>query len=159
MLRKPRGDRPQQPRREGCRPDAAAREVPWVWLRPPGRPAPKSASPGLFLPSSLSLTKSQQLLGERTEPLSITKECGFTHRNVGSSQAIDAMHVLTELGTVPFPVFIVIRDKQIGVYHFMQEGLKQETITLVEGAFEIKTHFLTLPGVLTFFGSQAALRC
>lgn len=60
--------------------------------------------------------------------MNITDACGFTYRDVGSRQAIDAMHVLTELGTVPLPVFVVVRDKQIGVYHFMQEGLKQKTI-------------------------------
>lgn len=41
----------------------------------------------------------------------------------------------------------------------MQEGLQQQTITLVYGAVEANMHFLTLPGALTFFGSQAPLRC
>ena len=42
------------------------------------------------------------------------------------------------------------------MYHFMQESLKQKTITLIcYGASENKNAFLTLPGVLTFFGSQA----
>lgn len=78
--------------------------------------------------------------------LSITSVCGSTYRNVGSRQAVDAMHVLTKLGTVSFPVFVVVRDKQIGVYHFMQEGLKQKAITLVYGVFHIEMCFLFLPG-------------
>lgn len=96
----------------------------------PPRPASQlpQASPGqpsrqyLFSPF---LTRSQERLREVT--VTITDACGSTYRDVGPRQAIDAMHVLTKLGAVPFPVFIVVSDKQIGVYHFMQEGLKQKT--------------------------------
>lgn len=33
------------------------------------------------------------------------------HRYIGSSQAIDAMHMFTKLWAVPLPVFIIISDK------------------------------------------------
>lgn len=33
------------------------------------------------------------------------------YRYIGSSQAIDAMHMFTELWAVPLPVFIIISDK------------------------------------------------
>ena len=68
--------------------------------------------------------------------------CGFIYRYIGSCQTIDAMHMLTKLWTMPFPIFIIISDKQIGMYHFMQEGLKQKTITLIcYGASENKNAF------------------
>lgn len=37
--------------------------------------------------------------------------CGFIYRYIGSCQAIDAMHMLTKLWTMPFPIFIIISDK------------------------------------------------
>ena len=43
---------------------------------------------------------------------------------------------------MPFTVFIIVGDKQIGMYHFMQEGLKQKTIKLIcYGTLENKNAF------------------
>lgn len=61
-----------------------------------------------FLPSSLLPIKSQELLNKL---LNIINIYGFLYRYIGSSQAVDAMHMFTKFWTMPFSVFVIISDK------------------------------------------------
>lgn len=44
--------------------------------------------------------------------------------DIGSSQEINATHVLAELGSMRLAVFVVVSNEEQGMDHFMQQCLK-----------------------------------
>lgn len=44
--------------------------------------------------------------------------------DIGSSQAINATHVLAELGSMRLTIFVVVSNKEQGMDHFVQQCLK-----------------------------------